>query len=134
MSVGIISRYFLIESPREEQSEALQIFVASILQSIVPERPVWWHPFDIGDCFQYGDRTFREFRCIAGSVSCHLQVRARREDGIPRALIYFATEDEVEVGYEIRGGKQYSFDPSEVRPITHEFDDVPPPPPPPLRH
>ena len=77
-------------------------------------RPDWLR-FTAGARFVCGCRHFREFACIAGSVSLFLMQRARRDGGFQRAIIFRAEDDEVPRAYEIREGEQRVFAPDELQ-------------------
>ena len=117
MSPGVIEGFFLIESRADESDQAFCTAVEDILQQI-HTKPKWWYPFKAGARFVRGSTVFREFECIAGSVSCHLLLRAGRDGGIPRAIVYREERDGVRRAYEVRNGVQSEFNPDEIHPIT----------------
>jgi hypothetical protein len=81
---------------------------------IYPHRPNWLR-FSPGKRFARGDAFYREFVCIAGSVSLRLMAQARRESGLSRAIIYRADVDGVEEAFEIRAGRENKFSPRKLR-------------------
>src|SRR3954447_5316988 len=108
MSIGVIEGLFLIESCADESDEEFCAAVEGILQEI-HSKPQWWRPFKAGARFLWGGLAYREFDCIAGSVSCQLLLRAGRDGGIPRAIIYREVRDGIPHAYEVRHGVQTEF-------------------------
>jgi hypothetical protein len=114
MSIGVIESWFLIESRLDETDEDFCSAVESILQEIIA-RPRWWYPFKAGARFIKSGVGYREFQCVAGSVSMHLVLHAGRDRGIARAIIYRAENDGVHRAYEVRDGVQIEFNPDELQ-------------------
>src|SRR5207248_11062582 len=82
-------------------------------------RPNWWHPFSVGPTVRWSGRRFRSFRCVAGSVSCHLMVAARRDE-LPRALLVLGTQhpEGRRIGQTWHDGEESAFDAAGV---THQL-------------
>lgn len=113
MPIGIIEGFFLIESRAGESDEEFCAAVEVILQEI-HSKPQWWRPFKAGTRFTRDGIVYREFECIAGSVSIQLLLRAGRDGGIPRAIIYQEERDGIHHAYEVRRGIQTAFSPDEL--------------------
>jgi hypothetical protein len=62
----------LIETHHGECDDDLRVVADGILQTLNPENPNWWHPYELRGKYRYGGKTFREFFCIAGSVQIWL--------------------------------------------------------------
>jgi hypothetical protein len=43
-----------------------------ILNTLNPEKPDWWHPYELRGTYQHHGKLYREFWCIAGSVQLWL--------------------------------------------------------------
>jgi hypothetical protein len=80
----------LVETHSDETDADFRRAVDALLQSLVPERPGWWHPYDVRGTYECRGIRFREFYCIAGSVEAHLWSIAAK--GGPRRLIVFPDE------------------------------------------
>src|SRR4051812_11602895 len=62
----------LVETNANETDADFRAAIDALLQAIAPDRPRWWHPYEVrGTCECRGIR-FRHFFCIAGSVECWL--------------------------------------------------------------
>lgn len=62
----------LIETHSGESDADLRAVTDGILQTLNPEKPHWWHPYELRGTYQRGGKVFREFFCIAGSVQIWL--------------------------------------------------------------
>ncbi len=113
MGIQVIEGHFLIESPAEETDQQFCDAVEGLIVQTYSRRPDWLG-FSPGVRFTRGASHFREFVCMAGSVSCALMLRAGRDAGLPRAIIYRAEDGGVHRAYEIRGGHQTEFAPDEL--------------------
>ena len=113
MGIQVFEGHFLIESPLGETDQEFCLAVEGLIALAYSRRPDWLR-FSPGARFARGESHFREFICMAGSVDCCLMVRAGRDGGLPRALIYRAEDDGVHRAYEIRSGKQTEFPPEEL--------------------
>jgi hypothetical protein len=113
MSIGTIEGFHLIESAASETDEEFRAAVEGILQEM-HSKPQWWYPFKVGARFIRNGIVYREFECVAGSVSMHLQFRAKRDGGIQRAIIYRMERDGIHHAYEIRHGVETEFSPGEL--------------------
>jgi len=113
MGVLGISSYILVESPADESDEPFCAAIESMVHLAYGHRPDWLR-FSAGKRFVYGDRYFREFACIAGSVSLCLMQRARREDGFHRAILYRADDEGVARHFEIRACEETELNPDEL--------------------
>jgi len=104
----------LIESSPSESDEQFRAYVTELLASIF--RHTDSLEFTVGRRIWWRDTQFREFICIAGSVSCQLIVHAMRPPGFSRAIItYGSSRDGRPVSQEIREGEEKSFDPEELQ-------------------
>ena len=84
----------LIEIHPGESDADLRAVIDGILQALNPDRPLWWHPYELGGTYQRDGRTFREFFCIAGSVQIWLWKLA----GETRAREVIMLEDDAAAG------------------------------------
>ena len=103
MSIGVISTHILVESSEVETDEQFCAAIESMILQTYGHRPDWLR-FSAGVRFVFGERHFREFVCIAGSVSLMLMQRAKRDSGFSRAIICRADYDGVPRAFEIRAG------------------------------
>jgi hypothetical protein len=62
----------LIETHPSETEAELRAVVERILNTLDPEKLNWWYPFELRGTYQSGDKFYREFFCIAGSVQMWL--------------------------------------------------------------
>jgi hypothetical protein len=62
----------LIETHPGESDADLRSVIDSILQTLVPDKPRWWHPYELLGTQRQGKTVYREFRCAAGSVEIWL--------------------------------------------------------------
>ena len=62
----------LIETHSGETDAELRAVVDSILNTLNPEKPNWWHPYELRAQHEYGGKLYREFWCVAGSVQLWL--------------------------------------------------------------
>ena len=82
----------LIETIPDESDDDLRVVIDSMLAHVWdPPQTGWWHEYDLGRIFELSSRQFREFRCIAGSVSGHLICHASKTD-LQRALVLVGTD------------------------------------------
>lgn len=113
MSIGSIEGFFLIESRAEETDAEFCAAMEGILQEIhVATR--WWRPFKAGMRHICRGIAYREFECFAGSVSCQLLLRAGRDGGIQRAIVFREELDGVHRAYEVKRGITTELDPNEI--------------------
>jgi len=117
VSAKIISSHILIESGVQETDQQFSDALNRVVIDVYGHRPDWLS-FSPGRRFVRGDAYFREFVCIAGSVALRVMQRARREDGLSRAIVYRADVDGIERTYEIRAGQETEFLPDELRPLS----------------
>jgi hypothetical protein len=108
-----MSSHLLVESSEAEGDEQFCATIEQMVQQTYGHRPDWLR-FSAGARFARGGRHFREFVCMAGSVSLMLMQRARRNGGFTRAIIYRGDDDGVGRAYEIRAGAQSEFSPDEL--------------------
>ncbi|MDB6032562.1 MAG: hypothetical protein JWM16_2900 [Verrucomicrobiales bacterium] len=113
MGVHVISSHILVESSAAESDTEFCAEIERLFLQAYGHRPDSWR-FSAGVRFLRGGQHFREFACIAGSVSLFLMQRARRNGGFQRAIIYRADEDSVARAFEIRAGEQTEFSPDEL--------------------
>ena len=62
----------LIEIHPGESDADLRAVADGILQTLNPAKPNWWHPYELRGTQRRGDKLYREFFCIAGSVEIWL--------------------------------------------------------------
>jgi hypothetical protein len=62
----------LIETHPGENDANLRAVADAILNTLNPEKPNWWHPYELLGSHQHDGKLFREFRCVAGSVQIWL--------------------------------------------------------------
>jgi hypothetical protein len=113
MGAHVISSYILVESPAAESDGDFCATIEGMVQQAYGHRPDWLQ-FSAGVRFVHSGQHFREFACIAGSVSLFLIQHARRDGGFQRAIIYRADDDGVARAFEIRTGEQTEFSPDEL--------------------
>jgi hypothetical protein len=58
----------LVETDADETDADFCAAVDALLQSIAPERPRWWHPYEVRHRYKCRGIRFRHLYCIAGSV------------------------------------------------------------------
>ena len=68
----MVIRMTLVKTFPGESDGELRGAIDSILQSLNPARPNWWHPYELRGIHQREGRLFREFFCVAGSVQIWL--------------------------------------------------------------
>ena len=113
MATHVIISDILVESPATESDEEFCAAIESMVRQAYGRRPDWLQ-FSAGIRFVRSGQHFREFACIAGSVSLFLMQRARRDGGFQRAIIYRVDDDGVARAFEIRVGEQTEFSPDEL--------------------
>ena len=113
MSAHVISSHILVESPAAESDAEFCAAIESMVLQAYGRRPDWLQ-FSAGVRFVRRSQHFREFACIAGSVSLFLMQRACRDGGFQRAIIYRADDDGIARAFEIRAGEQTEFSPNEL--------------------
>jgi hypothetical protein len=114
MAAPVIKSCVLIESPASESDEQFRTFVTELLASIY--RHTDSLEFSVGRRVWWRDIQFREFICIAGSVSGQLILQASRPPGISRAVIVYGSSLTGNmVSHEIRSGVETKFDPDELQ-------------------
>ncbi|HEV7299508.1 MAG TPA: hypothetical protein VGN72_09110 [Tepidisphaeraceae bacterium] len=62
----------LIETHSGESDAELRVVTDGILQTLNPEKPNWWHPYELRGTYRRDGKMFREFFCVAGSVQIWL--------------------------------------------------------------
>jgi hypothetical protein len=62
----------LIETYLGETDADLRAVTDDILNKLNPEKPNWWHPYELRGEHHYEGKLFREFWCVAGSVQIWL--------------------------------------------------------------
>ena len=110
-----IKSCLLIESPASESDDELRAYVNQLLTTIYGTLPDWLE-FKVGRRVRWRDTQFREFICVAGSVSARLMLHAGQAGGISRAVItYGSSLDGKLATREIRAGAETRFEPEELR-------------------
>ena len=114
MTAPVIKSCVLIESPASESDEQFGAYVTELLASIY--RHTDSLEFSVGRRVCWRGVQFREFICIAGSVSGQVILRASRQGGISRAIILYGSNLKGNiVTREIRGGVETMFEPEELQ-------------------
>jgi len=118
MTAPVIKSCVLIESPASESDERFRAYVTDFLTSIY--RHTDSLEFSVGRRVSWRGVQFKEFICVAGSVSAQVILRARRPGGLSRAIIaYGGTLKGDIVTREIRGGVETMFEPDELQVCQH---------------
>ena len=113
--------YFFIETTRGESAEDWKLAIEEILNQLFPDGKLnWWHPFTVGPRFQWRGHDFRAFRCPAGSVSCHLYMRAIKEPLGRVMLMTFTRGDSPVMVDWIENGTEKDFEAAELVAILRE--------------
>lgn len=102
----------LVETFPGESDADFRAAMDAILQAVSPDRPNWWHPYEIRGTYEYSGIRFRDFSCIAGSVEAWIWMHAnkgglRRVIMVPdRSLIVFGGVTMVGGGTEVPVAKE----------------------------
>jgi len=80
----------LVETNAGETDADFRTVVDALLQAIAPQRPRWWHPYDVRGTYECRGIQFRHFYCIAGSVEGWLWSLANK--GGSRRVILLSDE------------------------------------------
>ena len=86
----------LVETNVEETEADFRTAVDTLLQGIAPDRPRWWHPYEVRGTYECRGIRFRHFYCIAGSVECWLWSIANK--GGSRRVILLSDESATAFG------------------------------------
>ena len=62
----------LIETHPGETAAELRAIADGILNTLNPDKPNWWHPYELRGTRWHIGKQFREFWCVAGSVQIWL--------------------------------------------------------------
>jgi dTDP-4-dehydrorhamnose 3,5-epimerase-like enzyme len=84
----------LIETHPGESDANLRSVADRILQTLNPSTPNWWHPYELRGMHRHGDKFFREFYCVAGSVQIWLWKLAHESK--TRQVIWLSDGHEVQ--------------------------------------
>ena len=87
MAELILMSGLMIESHANESDAVLRDWCDDTLSEIYGGMMPDWLSYELGSAFEYRGQRFREFDCIAGSVTCHLFMRATRGTGISRQIL-----------------------------------------------
>lgn len=77
----------LVETFPGESDADFRAAMDAILQGISPDRPNWWHPYEVRGTYEYNGIRFRDFFCIAGSVEAWVEMHARLDGGARRVIV-----------------------------------------------
>jgi len=109
----------LVETLPGETDAEFQTAIDAMLQAINPERPNWWHPYQVRGTYEYNCIFFRHFFCIAGSLELWVWLCASK--GGPRRVIVVPDSSMMVFGgvKMVGGGKEIPVD-------ADQIDAVPP--------
>jgi hypothetical protein len=107
----------LVETTADETDADFRLAVDALLQEVAPDRPRWWHPYEVRSTYECRGVRFRHFYCIAGSVEAWLWTIARK--GGPRRVILLTDESATVIGpVKIYGrGEEVIIQPDEVQAV-----------------
>ena len=80
----------LVETFADETEADFRAAMDALLQSISPERPNWWHPYEVRGAYEWRGVRFRHFFCVAGSVEAWIWKSA--VDGARRRVVMLPSE------------------------------------------
>jgi hypothetical protein len=105
---------FLVETlPGEREADLRTALDAMLASTQKPPRGGWWYPYELRGSYKCRGIVFREFFCVAGSVSVWLWMASRK--GHTRRMIVLpgpsASVARVEM---VGGGVEIPIEPSEV--------------------
>src|SRR5438132_1272687 len=103
-----------IESPATESDEQFRAYVSELLTSIYRRMPEWLE-FSVGQRVECRGVSFREFVCVAGSVSARIHLRAGQPGGVTRTLLDRGHVQDEPHCWEIRSGVETEKDCDEIR-------------------
>jgi hypothetical protein len=107
----------LVETYPSETVADFRAALDAILQAVCPERPNWWHPYEVRGTYECRGVRFREFCCIAGSVHGWLWMNASRA-GVRRVILLPARSLRVFGGVTMVGcGVEVLVAPAEVKAV-----------------
>jgi hypothetical protein len=107
--------YFFIETNATESELDWRCVCEEMLAHLWEDvKPNWWYPFTIGPVVTFASRSFRAFRCPAGSVTAHLYVQGTKRP-LSRALLLLsrradAPADGPVIATLIENGREESSD------------------------
>jgi len=87
----VISDFILIESEPQESDESLRTWLEALFHEIYGSRPDWLK-YELGQSYTFRDQRYRQFKCIAGSVSLFIMKQAKEPPGINRSIIYWGKD------------------------------------------
>jgi hypothetical protein len=102
----------LVETFPGESDAEFRAAMDAVVQAVSPERPKWWHPYEVRGTYEYGGVRFRDFHCVAGSVEGWIHMQAtkggsRRVIMVPDAsLVVFGGVTMVGGGQEVPAAKE----------------------------
>jgi hypothetical protein len=76
----------LVETFSGETDADFRAAMDAILQAVSPDRPNWWHPYEVRGTYECHDIRFRDFYCVAGSVQAWVWMHANK-GGSRRAIM-----------------------------------------------
>ena len=103
-----------IESPPSESDEQFEVFVTELLTSIYGRMPEWLQ-FSVGRCVEVRGILFREFVCVAGSVSAQIHLRASQPGGVERTILDRGHVQDEPHCWQISSGIETEIDCDEIR-------------------
>ena len=74
-----------------------------------------WLEFSVGRRVQFRDACFREFVCVAGSVSAQIHLRAGQPGGVARAILDRGHVRDEPHCWQIHSGVEAEIDCDEIR-------------------
>jgi hypothetical protein len=114
LSVRPFSHVMFIESPATESDEEFRAYVTELLTSIYGRMPKWLE-FSVGRRVEFRGVSFRQFVCVAGSVSAHIHLRASQPGGVARAILDRGHVQDEPHCWQIRSGVETEIDCNEIR-------------------
>ena len=102
-----------IESPATETEEQFRAYVVELLTSIYGRVPEWLE-FSVGRRVECRNFLFREFVCVAGSVSADIHLRAGQPGGVSRTILDRGHVRDEPCCWEIRSGIKTEIDCDEI--------------------
>jgi hypothetical protein len=107
----------LVETNADETDADFRVAVDALLQEVAPDRPRWWHPYEVRGTYECRSVRFRHFYCIAGSVEGWMWSIANKNG--PRRVILLTDESVTVFGpVKMYGrGEEVVIKPAEVQAV-----------------
>lgn len=103
-----------IESPATESDEQFRAYITELLVSIYGRMPEWLE-FSIGRRVVCRGVSFREFICVAGSVSAQIHLRAGQTGSVMRTILDRGLVQDEPHCWQIHSGIETEIDCDEIR-------------------